>query len=486
MQKDLNQKIGQATKWSGITEIATKLISPLTNAILARILVPEMFGVVATLTMAVSFAEIFTDAGFQKYIVQHEFADKDDLNLSTNVAFWTNLAFSVAIWAIIAIFATPISNLVGSQGHETAIILMSLEIPMLAFSSIQMARYRRDFDFKNLFIARMVVSLVPLVVTVPVALLLKNYWALIIGTLAKDIMTAVSLTVRSKWKPQFRYSVQKLKEMISFSFWTMIENVTIWLTSNADIFIIGSIMSAYYLGLFKTTITTANGYMNIISSATAPVLFAALSRCQNDKQEFAKVFLKFQRMVAILILPLGIGLFLFRNLATQILLGSQWEETADFLGLWFLTSAFTTVFNNYNSEAFRSMGKPKLSILVQVLHLAALIPVLLWGVHQAYSVLTVARAVVRIEIVLVSAIVLHHFVGIHFTSVVKNVWPSMISSVIMAIVGMCLQQLFDSILWQFCAIAICVVVYAGSMLLIPAGRRQVAEIPIFRRLLHLK
>ena len=80
MQEGLSKRLGQATKWSSITEIATKLIAPITNAILARLLVPEAFGVVATLTMVVSFAEIFTDAGFQKYLVQHEFSDQEELD----------------------------------------------------------------------------------------------------------------------------------------------------------------------------------------------------------------------------------------------------------------------------------------------------------------------------------------------------------------------------------------------------------------------
>ena len=62
MQTSMNQKIGQAAKWSSITEIIAKLISPITNMILARLLVPEAFGIVATITMVISFAEIFTDA----------------------------------------------------------------------------------------------------------------------------------------------------------------------------------------------------------------------------------------------------------------------------------------------------------------------------------------------------------------------------------------------------------------------------------------
>ena len=92
---NLNKKIGMAAKWSIATEIAAKLISPVSNMILARFLTPEAFGVVATVTMVTSFADMFTDAGFQKYLVQHEFKDKNDQYDSTTVAFWTNLAISI-------------------------------------------------------------------------------------------------------------------------------------------------------------------------------------------------------------------------------------------------------------------------------------------------------------------------------------------------------------------------------------------------------
>lgn len=69
----MNPKITAAGRWSALTEIAAKLVTPVTAMILARLLAPEAFGVVATVTMVVSFVEMFADAGFQKYLVQHEF-----------------------------------------------------------------------------------------------------------------------------------------------------------------------------------------------------------------------------------------------------------------------------------------------------------------------------------------------------------------------------------------------------------------------------
>lgn len=486
MDNSLNKKVGEATKWSTITEIAAKLVAPLTNAILARLLAPEVFGVVATLTLVVSFAEIFTDAGFQKYIVQHEFSDQEDLDLSTNVAFWTNLVFSLCIWLLISLFVKPIAAMVGSSGYESAIIVMSAQIPLLAFSSIQMARYRRDFDFKNLFYARMAVAFVPVFITIPVALFFRSHWAIVIGTLSRDVLNAIILTVRSKWKPSFHYDVKKLQEMLAFSMWTMVENVTLWLTSNIGIFILSSTLSAYYMGLFKTSISTGNAYMSIITASTTPVLFSALSRSQNDQKQFREVFFKFQRMVALFVFPLGIGAFVYRDLATLILLGSQWTEAADFLGLWFLTSALMVVFSNYNSEAYRSLGKPKLSILVQLLHLAALIPTLLWGAAQSYDVMTLARALVRLQMIVVSAFVMQIVVRMRFVDILKNVFPVLIAAIIMGACGYGMQFLSDSLIWQFVSVLICVILYAFLLLVNPAGRVILAEVPLLKRLLRIK
>lgn len=485
MEKDLNKNVAQATKWSSVTELGSKLIAPLTNAILARLLIPEVFGVVATLTLVVSFAEIFTDAGFQKYLVQHQFESEDELNKSTNVAFWTNLILSVAIWGVIALMVTPIADMVGASGYESAIVLMSAEIPLLAFSSIQMARYRREFDYKNLFVARMAVSMVPLVVTVPAALIFRSHWALVIGTLARDVLNAVILTVRSKWKPRFYYSFAKLKEMLSFSLWTIVENITIWLSSNIDIFIVGTILSAYYLGIYKTTIATANSYMGIITSATTPVLFAALSRCQDHDGDFREVFFRFQRMVALLVLPLGFGVFVFRELATSILLGSQWTETADFLGMWFLSGAVTIVFSNYNSEAFRSKGKPKLSILVQLIYLLVLVPALLMTVRESYETLTVARTLTRFVIIIASMGVMQFSLRIRAVEIVKNTLPQLVSALVMSAAGTALLRISRNVVWQLFSVGLCVLVYGGTMLILPAGRRTLAEIPILRKILRL-
>ncbi|MBP3392994.1 MAG: oligosaccharide flippase family protein, partial [Lentisphaeria bacterium] len=333
MNGNINKKIHSAARWSSVTEVIAKLISPIVNMILARILVPEAFGVIATINMVISFAELFTDAGFQKYLIQHEFPDEETLENSTNVAFWTNLAVSVLICAGIFLFRHPIAELTGNPELGNSISIASVLILIAAFSSIQTARYRRALDFKTPFYVRIVTSLIPLVVTVPLALVLRNYWALLIGTFCSHLSNAVILTVRSAWKPGFYYNFALLKEMLSFSVWTLLESISIWLTSYIDIFIVGNALNDYYLGLYKTSMATVNSYMTIITGALMPVLFSALSRYQNDEENYRKTYYHFQRLTTLFVFPMGIGLYVYRDLATQILLGSQWAEAKDFIGL---------------------------------------------------------------------------------------------------------------------------------------------------------
>ncbi len=458
MPEQLNNKIKKASKWSAITELIVRLLVPIVNMVLARLLTPDAFGIVATLNMVISFAEIFTDAGFQKYLVQHEFADDQDRQDSTNVAFWSNLVMSLFLWGIIALFSDEIAKVVGNPGLGNVLVIACLSIPLAAFSSIQSALYKRDFDFKTLFKVRLVSALIPVFITIPLAFILRSFWALVIGTLFQNLVNAVLLTCFSKWKPRLYYSWLKLKEMISFSIWSMIEQISIWLTGYVDVFIVGTMLSQYYLGLYKTSSSIVGQIMGLITSATTPILFSSLSRLQNDEEEFKQMFFRFQKIVGLMIIPLGVGIYCFSDLITSILLGSQWGEASGFIGLWGLTGSLTIVLSYFSSEVYRAKGKPKLSVLAQWLHIVVLWPVVLVTVKHGFETLYVARSLVRLEMILVNLTILYFVLRISPLKMIRNIMPSIFASVAMASVFFVLPSP-NSILIQLAYVLICAMTY---------------------------
>lgn len=466
--KSLDTKVATATKWSGITEIAAKLVAPITTMVLARLLTPDAFGVMVTAQMVISFAEIFTDAGFQKYIVQHEFKDDNDKYKSTAVAFWANLIMSLVLWAGICIFANPIARLVGCDGNGIVIAVSCICIPLEAFSSIQMALFKRDLDFRTLFWVRIIGILIPLLVTVPLAFATKSYWSLILGMIALNFTNALILTIKSKWKPRWFFRIQLFKEMFSFTMWSMLEAISIWLTSYVDIFIVGTMLSQHYLGLYRTSMSTVGQITSIITAATTPVLFSSLSRLQNNREDFNAMFFKFQKLVGILILPIGMGIFLFSNLITKILLGYQWMEASSFIGLWGLTSAITIVLAHYSSEVYRSIGKPKLSVLAQWLHIIVLWPVLLFYVNKGFEALYISRSLVRLELVLVQLLIMAVIVKMNVAKMFTNILPSVIAASSMLLIMLLPSS--ESMLMQLLYILICICIYFAVILLFPEER----------------
>lgn len=470
---DFQNRTSKALKWSSLAEIIAKVITPISNMILARLLTPEAFGVVATVTMVISFADMFSDSGFQKYLVQHEFKDEEHLKLSTNVAFTSNLIISFVLWGAISIFNNQIAALVGNPGLGIVIICAGASLPLTSFSSIQTALFRRNFNYKTLFYARIITASVPLFVTVPLALSGFSYWSLIIGSIAGHLANAIILTILSKWKPRLVFRRKELFEMLSFSVWSLLESLGTWLSSYIGTFIVGSLLSSYYLGLYKTTMTTVNGILAIITTATTSVLFSWLSRLQNDRKEYDRAYLNFINVVSVLIIPIGVGIFVYRDLVTHILLGNQWTEAIPFVGVYGLMSSFTIVLGQYASEYFRGLGKPKANVLMTILHLAALIPTLIISSQKSFITLAYARSLVKVEQILVFWIILWFGFKFNPLKILARIAKPFISSVVMGIAGYSMLSFCNGYLTQFLSIIVCVIVYFVVYVFVLKGKNEV-------------
>lgn len=481
---ELSQNVNSASKWSLLSEIVAKLMLPITNMVLARILAPEAFGMVATITMVTSFADIFADAGFQKFLVQKDFENSTELNNNTTVAFWTNMTFSVVLWVIVFAFRNDIATLVGNDGLGNAIAIASLSLPLTALSSIQIARYKREMDFKTLFLAKLISIVVPVVVTIPLAIILKSFWALVIGTLCTNFLNAVVLTIKSKWKPNFYFKISLLKKMISFSAWTLTEQLLGWANANIGIFVVGKLLSDYYLGIYKTSIASTNQLLSIIVNSISPVILSSLSRLKDDEEKFKDVFYTFENRVAILVIPIGVGVFIYRDLFTQVLLGSQWMEATQFIGLWALMRSILIVFGMFSMEVFVSKGKPKFSVLSQMLELLALIPVLLISAPLGYEILYISRCGVVVWSIIVKCTLLYAVEKISALKILKLSIPYIVSAVIMGLFGFAFNAISDNIIWRLVSVIICIVIYFGVLLINPYSRKNV--ILLAKNLLYFK
>lgn len=462
-QKKIQDKMFSAAKWSFLAECSAKFVTPITNMFLARILEPDHFGLLSIVTMITSFADMFTDAGAQKYLIQHEFKSDEELYEYASVAFWSNLFMTVVMWVIIIICAVPLSVLMNKPGYQWVIIIGSTKMFLTTITSVQRAIYQRMFDYKTMFYARIMVAMIPIVITIPLALIGFRYWALIIGILANEFVYAVVLTLKSKWKPKKYFSFEKLKKMLSFSLWSVFEQVLIWLSDYADVFVLSIILTDYALGMYKQPESTLSAIYGVFTGSISGILFSALSRmndCDNQKEDFWRAVSKIQMMLAMIMFPLSLGIFLYGDLITNILLGDQWGQGAIVIKYMALYQGIHQVMNCLASTIYRAKGEPKVSVVAQSLYVCCLIPASIIGISYGFKTFVVVRASMSSVFMIIHYLILKIRYKIHYRDVWNSIRYPLMCAGVMFIIGNKIKNLMpENIVLDFLNIMFCVVIY---------------------------
>jgi PST family polysaccharide transporter len=223
--------------------------------------------------------------------------------------------------------------------------------------------------------------------------------------------------------------------------------------------------------------------MGIVTSAIVPVLFSTLSRYQNDENNFHITFWKFQKYMAIITVPMSVGIFIYSDLVTNILLGSQWSEAAGFVGLWGLMSGLTILFSHLASEVYRSKGNPKLSMLMQATQIVFVLFSVAATVNLDFETLYTSRALIRLQGIVFNIIAMRAIYKFSIKKMMLNITPAIVSAVIMGCVGFFIKDAVQGIAWEISSVGICIVVYFVALVgFFPKMRTELVNLPFIQKI----
>jgi PST family polysaccharide transporter len=465
--------VRKSAKWSMMGELAGKLVTPFTNMVLARLLAPDQFGVISTVTMISSLAIMMTDIGFSSYIFQHVFKDKQELKKTADCAFTYNLMLSVVIYVLLVIFAEPIAALTGSPGLGPVVSVSGLSVLFGALMSVQGALTMREFDFKTPFISRIISTLLQPAIAIPLALLLKNYWALTISYQSVALITAAVYFIRCKWKPKLNFNRSWLKPMMSFSAWSFVGKVIGWASANADIFIIGLFLSSRFLGFYNRGIQTGYQILSIFATPMASLYTTAVTRLNTDLDDMFSAVLKFQRLASFILIPMSVGIFIYPDFVTRIFLGWEWLEAAPLLAVNALYATLNTLLFHPAFSALYSRGHLAISAIINGVSLVACAAALIITAPMGFLPMCYAITAVRAVTCLLPLFIAWKKFKFSPLKQIKQIIPALICAGIMAGVAYLLRSAGESDVWNFVSIGICAAVYFAALALFPSFRYEV-------------
>ncbi len=392
-----------ASKWSFLSEVGSKAIMPAVFLILARLLDPKSFGIVAFATLVITFAQILWDSGLSKALIQRE----GDIKDAANVVFFANLALGLFLYLLILFSAHKLAEGFGDPRLKTILRVQGLQMVIGSISSVQNALLQRQMDFRALFRVRMLALLLAGMAALSLALLGYGYWALVGWALVGDFTRAFYLWALSSWRPQLRFDRALAQDLWGFGGWIFLEELLAWFIVWGDSAIVGVYLGARDLGLYRTGSLIVTMILSTLLEPLVPVMFSGLSRIQGDKELFNAYVERVARFFAIVALPIGASLLVLRQTILDILLGSRWESIQPVIGAFAIATGLSYALSAF-PPAFRASGRARAFAKLRVLSISYILPVYLLSIRSGLLPFLYARVAVTAFTMVLYAVAVNH------------------------------------------------------------------------------
>lgn len=373
---NLRVSITHALKWSFLSEIASKAIQPLVFVVLARLLTPDDYGVVAAAAMVISFSQIFWEAGMGKAIIQYQ----GDRAAAANVAFWINNVLGVVVAGMLVAISGGVADRVFHDPRVALVLqVMALQVFLSASAAVHVALLQKDMQFKHLFWVRLATVAVPGLASIPLAWYGMGYWALVAGALVGQTVQVAILWKTSPWRPHWCFDWEVAKQLGRFGGWVAASGLLAWFYTWADSLIVGMYLGSHELGLYRTGNAFVAMIYGFLFGPLMPVLYSHLSSINNDRHQLNLIVSKAGAIFALISLPFGLILFELSNEIEIFIFGPNWVDIAIVIAILGVKEGLLWPISPF-VEGYRAGGRPDIETKINAFGLIAFLVIYLWSI----------------------------------------------------------------------------------------------------------
>ncbi len=336
----------------GLSQVIKIIATILTTVLLSRILKPEDFGLIAMVAPVLALALLLQEFGLSAAAIQ-----KTTLSITESSSlFWLNLLTALSVAAFI-IITSPFIAWFFEDSRATLVAIASAGTLLLASTYAQhLVVLQRELKFGLISIAEISGVTVNLIASVSTALLLKNYWSILIGTAAGTITQAMILWTFARWKPSFKFDLKPAYMMLKFAGEATATNVLNFLIRNLDNVLIAKVAGPVELGLYDRSYRVMMLPLQGINAPVNRLMLPLLSRSQSEPERFRVLFNNALWFVALLTLPLLVVVCFNSERFIVFLLGESWRAAAPIF-FWLMMTGIIQTAANLTGNLYLSTGQ---------------------------------------------------------------------------------------------------------------------------------
>jgi lipopolysaccharide exporter len=407
----LAKRVRSGVSWNVSSSLIEQFIGFVRSIILARLLVPEDFGLFGMALTIVAALNAVTTIGLNQTIVAHKFDTRDELKAHLDTVWSAELIRSLIVTLLVWASAFPMARFYGQPQLRVIIPVLGLITLVQGFQNIGLVILRKEISFARIFWYELATNVAGIGVTIALAVAMRSVWALVFGMLATAFLGTVLSYIFHSYRPRLALEKIALRRALNLGKFTLVIAVASYVNTMADNITVGRLLGTAALGNYSLAYNIASAPISILVYSLAKVLFPAYAEISAQypkrlEQAFTKVF----SISSLILLTIAVPTFLLSGEIVQLLFGGRWTRAGTVLRIMALVIPLrglalimSTVFFGLNRPKQVALGRT----LEAIVFLTVLYPLITafgltgaaWAVVIAYAFACVNRLVALSQII---------------------------------------------------------------------------------------
>lgn len=424
--------------WQFMEKSGLQIVNLCVQIVLARILVPEDFAAVAIIMVFINLANTFVQSGFGTALIQNKDTSEDDYSS----VFFTSLTIAVVLILLLYFIAPVIAGFYNIDELIGLIRGQSLILIFGAFNTVQLAILSRNLQFKKNFIARIIACVMSGIIGVVCAYIGFGVWSIVILNVTNNIVYTVILWMLVKWRPRFVYSIERVKELFSFSWKLVVASMIGILCDNFRTLVIGKAYQKDLLGYYNRADTVAASLMSGITASISSVMLPVLSKKQDDSNEIKTMLRKTFQLNCFICVPMMLGLSAIGTNFIIALFSKKWIESGLLLSIICIGYSFYPM-HSANLQAIYSVGRSDIALKLEVIKRSLSIILIIACIPLGIYAMTISVVISSMLSTVINSYPNKKLLKYNIVDQIKDVaiyyMMSFVMMIIVVVVGRCLN-----------------------------------------------
>jgi lipopolysaccharide exporter len=426
--------LARGTRFLIVGQVLAQVVRFGSNIVLARILTPSDFGIVAIAAVVVLAMNQFQDVGTGAAIIQQ----RELTPRLTNAVFQFNFVLGCILSAGMVLLAAPIADFLRNPDATNVLRAFGAVTLLASLGQIHHALLRRDLRFKDIALVSSVATLVTAVVSIGLAVAGLGLWAIVFGTIAGSAVDTSLVWYLDKWRPKWEASWPALRSIWRFSLHLFMANLVFMIFQEADKLIVGRWLGASSLGLYGMSQRIVTYPTTSVTGVIMEVAFPAFARRQDDDEALRAGYIRTSGVVALVSLPLLIGAAVVAGPAVHVLFNSSWYPMIPLI--WILAPVgIAEILSTSWSGVILAKGRTDILFRWRVVGTVVQISGGIIGLHWGLIGLCIGFAIGALILMPIETVIICRVIGLPVRTYLRSLASLLLSTAAMAIAAIAVQ-----------------------------------------------